>query len=255
MNTKTEKLLAGIIASRLDLAYEKFMSSPDSLFAEAVRQVDTFNQSRAAKAQDVTVGDVLDSECYFLPAGESSRLLIPPEFLKPIDIHRLPDLGGFVQAVMGAVQEDRGEQCYQKPITIFCGDTGTGKTRAAYFNLAGYSDEAYCLSACHLKRCVNSVGRSPSESGDYFQTLCNVENLFLDDLSMCSFSQSFFEYFMEVLNHRTCNELNTVFTLQAHPNEWGNMLEGQGITPLAVDALLRRLAEFSYFVQFKKMES
>ena len=245
-----EKLFAEIIASRPDIT-DKYMESPESLYAEIVHMLEGFNSKRTARAEGLTARDGCRELGDYLPDIEINRLMVPAEFLKPVDISQLPDLKAFVLAMLGAVVEDEDSQ-YQKPLTIYSGDTGTGKTRTAYFKVVGYNEPTYCVSACHLKRIVSSIFRSPDESNDYFKMLCAVDKLFIDDLTMCKFTQPLFELFIEVLNHRTCNDMLTYLTMQAPPDCWRNMLLDQGIDRLLIDGLFRRLDDFAYLVEFEK---
>ena len=251
-----KKIFTEIIASRTDLSYQRFMSSPEYLFSELVCRVEDFNSVRAASAKGLTAKDALGPLGDYLPDIEADRQFVLDDFLRPVDIQQLPDLNGFVRGMLGALTEDRGkdESDYFRPLSIYHGASGAGKTRTAFFNIVGNDLSTYCVSACQFKRVVNSIYRSPDESSDYFKMLCAVEILLVDDLAMCKFTQPLFELFMEVLNHRTCSEMTTYFTMQAHPKEWVNMLLEQGISRLSIDALSRRFDDFAYCVRFKKME-
>lgn len=222
--------------------------TPEILHEEMVDAVRYYNKKR--QAAGVTCEDTMFDKNYdFLPDIEKEQLLVPADF-QTINFGRIQSLEGFVRAYWGDDNED-------KPITIYYGDTGTGKTRAAYFNLVSDEDwkeySRYYLPATRLKSNVNTLVRSPGDLQQYIQTLKIVERLFIDDLSMCPFTGTLFESFVEILNHRTENDMQTVITLQMSTERWGDYLKKQGvIAPHAVDALIRRLLEFAYIVEFKK---
>jgi hypothetical protein len=210
-------------------------------------------------------------------AADAERHLvrvIAPEYRKPIDRDRLRNPAAF-----DAVQTWRPEG--DRPGLLCAGDTGRGKTRAVFARLAAlYRAERLAfvaLTADTLKQRIIDLAQRGGEDGDedarrdpgggrppdrfqpcegdtlgrFIGKLQTVPVLFIDDLGQAKVTALYAEKLFALIEHRTCEGLPLIVTVQGRPPEVVRKLAGYGAEFAdTARCLVRRLCDFCQRVDF-----
>lgn len=165
-----------------------------------------------------------------------------PAIMREHDLSKIPKMVQFQIVRDWQFDDDRG--------LILYGSTGTGKTRACYALAQRLVSEGADVRFLRGVTFQNEVvdRTKPGGSGDFtdwFDDLCNVDYVLLDDIDKTRFSPRVESELYNLIDVRTSNELPIVLSA----NSTGPAMQRR-MSPETGPAICRRIAEFCEPVNF-----